>query len=113
MNQADTAVCGPPETTGKREADAELRARVLAHISRYPDLTAFEIARALGLRTPNGFSRKAVFRQLTVLEAGCMAVRKLVPRHPGDCRPSITWSPAAEPQENPPGRVPRPIGGHP
>jgi len=64
---------------------AEPRVRIRRHLKLHPMLTAFEVARALGL------SVSVARRQLTLMEGDGEAVRHEVPRAPGDPRKTVKW----------------------
>lgn len=63
---------------------AGLRARIVAHLERFPMLTAYEVARALGV--------PAVKKELARMEADGVASRHVAPRSGGDRRPAVKWT---------------------
>lgn len=78
----------------QHDPGAELRVRIRAHLKRYPMLTAYEVARALGLsdRVRRGSTR--VRNELVRMEAAGEAERHEVPRSEGDHRPAVKWTAA-------------------
>jgi hypothetical protein len=68
----------------------DLRVLIHRHLMRYPLLTVFEIARALGQPHPAGGER--VRRQLLIMEGDGEAERTEGIRGHGDHRPAVRWT---------------------
>lgn len=64
----------------------ELRVQIHGHLERYPWLTAYEVARALGRCSVWG-----VKTTLARMEDDGEAESRTRPRAPGDTRPAIEW----------------------
>lgn len=72
------------------ETGAELRVRVRRHLTLYPMLTAYEIARALGLDC-RGSGQGRVRRQLRLMEGDGEARGVPGPRSAEDHRATVRW----------------------
>jgi hypothetical protein len=73
-------------------SDEQLRVMIHQHLTRYPNLTAFVIARALRLRHPSAYGQTRVRRLLTSMETDGEARPVTGQRAPGDPRPAIRWT---------------------
>lgn len=73
-------------------AAPELRVRIHQHLRRYPDLTAFEIARALSISTPGGKpDQYRVRTALKAMKAEGEAASATTPKQAGTSRPATRW----------------------
>jgi hypothetical protein len=70
----------------------ELRVLIHAHLRLHPNLTAFEIARALQVPNPNQGGQSRVRRQLVRMEDAGEAQRTVGPKDAGDQRPTARWT---------------------
>ena len=91
MPESKTANVGHGQPSSGASAD-ELRVRIHAHLKQHPNLTCFEIARALGLPNPRDNGQSRVRVQLTRMEADGEAVRTVGPKCEGDRRPTARWT---------------------
>lgn len=69
----------------------ELRIRIHAHLREHPMLTAYEIARALGLANPKEGGQSRVRRQLARMEEAGEAEKTVGPKCEGDHTPTARW----------------------
>lgn len=69
----------------------ELRVGIHAHLRLHPNLTAYEIARGLGLPNPKEGGQSRVRRQLVRMEAEGEAEKTVGPKCEGDQRPTARW----------------------
>jgi hypothetical protein len=87
------ALFTPEECGGLLDAE-ELRTRIHHHLMAHPNLTAFEIARALHLLHPAGAGANRVRRSLLEMEDDGEAIPTPGPRAAGDARLTTRWEAA-------------------
>jgi hypothetical protein len=75
--------------------DPLLARKVLDHLRAHPvGLSAYSIARVLGLNDPKGYGATRVRRELGRLEVLDLARSETGPKDESDRRPAVRWWPA-------------------